>query len=277
MINLKNPPYDHIFLDRLFQNILEDDIPSPGAKYPDGDYFQYPEDLSVSGYRICWQLLNDGVDVKRFRFLVLNILLKGGTESVEQRQHFKYVRARFKHLRFACANFDRRHRYPWSLNLVTSLMGHMQDAFKNRQIARTRIFGTILFLTILPAFYALVRFQMRSFLPDSNKNMIAYHQRENAKIDSIVRKEKITAHDFHDLRKIISRRVAFNDTFRVLHSSDYLDKISLYLADINGEMGNYHDRLVEKNISKPSSYKEDIFNLDRNISNRIIYLISGNR
>ncbi|KXV23741.1 hypothetical protein AD936_21545 [Gluconobacter japonicus] len=273
MINLEKPRYDHVFLDQLFQNILEDDISSPGARYPGGNYFQYPEDLSVSGYRICWQLLNDGVNIKNFRFLVLNILLKGGTESVKQRQNFKYVRARFKHLRFACANFDRRHRYPWSLNLVTSLMGHMQDAFKNRQIARTRIFGTILFLTILPAFYALVRFQMRSFLPDSNKNMIAYHQRENAKIDSIVRKEKITAQDFHDLRKIISRRVAFNDTFRVLHSSHYLDKISLYLADINGEMGDYHDRLVEKNISTPGSYKENIFILEKKLINKIIHLI----
>lgn len=269
MITLHTPAYDRVHLDRLFQNILEDDIPCPGAKYPEGYKIQYPRDLSVSGYRICWQLLKKGVDLMSFRRLVLSIILKGGTESADQRQHFKYVRAHFKHLRFACANFDRRHRYPWSLNLVTSLMGHMQDAFKNHQTARTRMFGIALFLTTLPVFYTLVRFQVRIFQPDDCQGVFLYHKKENDEIENIITKKDITANDFHDLRKIISRRVAFNDTLRVLYPSEYLDEISRYLSDINGEMGDLHDGFIKKKMCNASKYKTDIVPLNKNLISKI--------
>lgn len=51
---------------------------------------------------------------------------------------FRYLRAKIKHLRFAYAAFDERHRYPRMFHWMTAIMGSLQDAFKNKQYASVK-------------------------------------------------------------------------------------------------------------------------------------------
>lgn len=272
-ISLANPRFTDAELDQLFENVLLDDVPHLEAICPDGDRPALKEHDSEECYRLCWQLLERGVNIPDFRRLVLTIIRRGGTEDAEEKQAFKYARARFKHIRFACANMDERHRYPWSVNLVTSLMGHMQDAFKNRQKGKTILWGALLWAALMPPFYNIVRWQLADFRPASVSSLMTYFADQNRKIKTALKDDKVTGHKFHNIRKIISRRISFNDTLRVIHPANWNHQMSFYLATINGLMGDMHDELVEKQIRGEQDYTQFAFPIPDSILSRLKTLL----
>ncbi|MFT8736567.1 MAG: hypothetical protein ABF760_03790 [Zymomonas mobilis] len=272
-VSLAYPQFTDAELDQLFENILLDDEPYLEAACPDGDRPALKEGDSEECYRLCWQLLERGVEIPDFRRLVMRILKRGGTDDAEERLAFKYARARFKHIRFACANMDDRHRYPWSVNLVTSLMGHMQDAFKNRQKGKTAFWGALLWAALMPPFYNIVRWQLADFKPASVQSLLDYFSEQNRKIKIALGEHKVTGHKFHNIRKIISRRISFNDTLRVIHPAQWNNQMSFYLATINGLMGDMHDDLVEKQIKGEQDYNKFAFPLPESILSRLNTLL----
>lgn len=268
-MKLEYPRYSDDLLGQLFVNILDDDVINLDAECPASFRITFQKNLVLDCYRLCWQSLDRNVDIPGFRKLILEILINGDTENALQREIFKYNRARFKHLRFAFANLDVRHSYPWSLNFITSLMGYMQDGFKNHQIVRTRFAGGLLWVALSRPFYTLIRYRMKQFRPTCQKSLEEYFLRENKKIIYALNQSTITAHEFHDIRKIISRRVAFNDTLRVLYPNYNADAISRYLATINGLMGNMHDTLIEKHLKGLQDYRHEKFGINDIIKDRL--------
>ncbi|AEI37925.1 hypothetical protein [Zymomonas mobilis] len=271
---LASPCFTDLQLDRVFNNILLDDVPHMEAACPQETRPALRPEDSEDCYRLCWQLLEKGAHIASFRRLVGRIIARGGTDDPDERLDFKYVRAKFKHIRFACANLDERHRYPWSVNLATSLMGHMQDAFKNHQKTKTVLWGSLLWLVLLPPFYKIVQYQLSEFRPATKTSLLEYFRKQNGKIRAALNRQKVTGHQFHDIRKIISRRIAFNDTLRVIHPAEWNDQMSLYLATINGLMGDMHDVLVEKKIKGEQDYDKDTFPLPDNILTRLATLLA---
>ena len=265
---LNSPKFSDQQLEALFGNVLQDDVAHPDALLPAHVTLDYAQEDLIACYRLCWQLLDRGVDIRSFRRLIARIALQQHATE-RDRPLFKNARAKFKHFRFACANLDKRHRYPWSLNFVTSLMGHMQDAFKNGQKLRTTGWGIVLWLSMQKLPYLIVRRQMADFLPATPSDVRAYFQSENRRIARALKGDQVTGKEFHEIRKIISRRIAFNDTLRTVSPSEHNDRISLYLATINGLMGDMHDRLVEMKVQKTQNYYQDRFPLPAEIALRL--------
>ncbi|WP_176398962.1 MULTISPECIES: hypothetical protein [Pseudomonas] len=153
--SLESPPATKAQLAALMQNILDDVVnlqaPCPTGPAPDLTAMELAD-----CYRLAWQLLVTGVDIPATRRLVAAIAGKGSA-TAEQTVQFKFMRARFKKMRFACANYSEQHAYPESLDSITRLMGRFQDAFKNGQRYRTLWLGIRLWCRLRDGFFAGLR------------------------------------------------------------------------------------------------------------------------
>lgn len=268
--SVRNKPlFPQEALDTVFEHVLLDDVPHPNTPLPEDVLPLCRKDEIRQGYNLCWQLLDRGVDRPAFRRLIMRIALSGKA-SKEEQLAFKYARAKFKHMRFACANFTRRHRYPLMLHIVTIIMGNMQDAFKNHHRRATFTNGLILWAALSPLVYWLTAAPIIAWKEDSAEGIHNYQKKENARLARLVETlDATTGHEFHVMRKIISRRVAFNDTLRTIRPSQELNQLSEYLATINGMMGDYHDGLIEKKLNGSQNYRKDRFQSPREIPQRI--------
>lgn len=256
-------------LDTLFNYVLLDDVPHPHTPLPEDILPSSTPHEVIENYRLCWQLLEYGVDRSHFRQIIKRIAFSGTATPDEQRA-FKYARAKFKHMRFTCANIGKVHRYPFILHIITIIMGNMQDAFKNKQRWATLINGCVLWVALTPLYYWLIQLPLMTLRPDTPDGILAYQREQNAKLAKLLTTlDATTGHEFHVMRKIISRRVAYNDTLRTLRPDTSLDHLSEYLATINGMMGDMHDDLIEKKINGSQNYHRDRFQPPREIIERI--------
>lgn len=229
-----------------------------------------PEQFSRC-FRLCRQLWRDGVDRADFGRMIAR-LASGRTLSAADRRAFKHVRARFKHLRFAYATYDRRHRYPRVLHWLVSLMGHLQDAFRNDRAAAVVRLARLLRLFLTPWPYRLVADEIDRFEPSSTAALRRYVGDQVAAIRRAIARPAVTPKAFHELRKIISRQVAFYDTLKTLYPSGYHDQVSRYLSTINGLMGSLHDTLIERRLRGELDYHADAFALPEEIRQRLATL-----
>lgn len=245
--SLDYPVFPQSMLDTLFEYILLDDVPHLEASLDETIVrANYTDNEIDACYRICWQLLKRGVHFRQFRSLILGLAIKGRATK-EERLLFKYARARFKHMRFACNNFDRRHRQPRLFHMIIRSMGKMQDGFNNGQRFAAFRHGIFLWVALSPFIYPVIEKEIKDFRADSSDGIKAFHQGEIRKLKTALADQgDISAHDFHLLRKIFSRWVSFNDTLRTIRPSDALNQFSAYLATLNGIMGDRHDDYIEK-------------------------------
>jgi hypothetical protein len=87
-------------------------------------------------------------------------------------------------------------------------------------------------------------------------------------------KGPITSHEFHEMRKVISRQVAMYDNFKTLYPSAYHKSISQCVSTLNGLMGSLHDELIAKKFDKTQHYYKDKFIMPDEIRVRLEQLIS---
>lgn len=268
-LSLEFPQATQAQLAALMQNILDDDEIDFGARCPTKPEPDFTVVELAGCYRLAWQLLVSGVNMSSARRLVATIVIRGSA-TPEQAASFKLIRARFKHMRFACSNCSDQHSYPEQLNSITRLMGTFQDAFKNGQKIKTLTLGLWLFCRLRTGFFEGLRKSIADARLSSVESFNRYLAAENQQLAEAVREgEYLTARQFHALRKIISRRTALNDTRRVLYPSPELDALSLFLATINGLMGDMHDDLVLKRIRNELDYEKEPFELPDEIASRI--------
>lgn len=260
-------------LSALMNHVLDNDqitlsAPCPGQSEPG-----LSEEELARCYCLSWQLLVSAVNVQATRWLVIRIVLSVlglGSATLRQSVRFKHIRARFKQVRFACANCSEPHVYPDSLHAVTRLMGDFQDAFRSGRRFKILKLGIRLVRQLQEDFLESLRLEIERTGLSSAHSFQHYRAGEQAHLAGILQQEHpLTARQFHELRKIISRRIALNDTRRTLNPSAHLDAISLYLATINGLMGRMHDELVLKRVRKELDYDLQPIDLPEEIASRI--------
>jgi hypothetical protein len=257
----------------LFDAVLIDDEVDAHTELPDRITLNHsPADL-LDCYRLCRQFWQTGVD--RDAMIARNaLLLRDGDLGAEERLHFKYARARFKHLRFAHALYGDRHTYPVLLDWMTTTLGHLQDAF------RAGLAGSVwreallcrLFLARGP--WRLLRREVDHLTPTTSAGFRDYVAREIATLEAIVSHGLLTGAQFHAARKIASRLVSFYDTLRTIAPSDEAFRMSRSLAAINGLMGAMHDGIIERRVAGTQDYHRDPFALPDEIRDRIAALVA---
>jgi hypothetical protein len=253
----------------LMKNILDDDVVNLQAPCPEAHLPEMTAAELADGYRLAWQLLSREVDIPATRRLVARIAARGSA-TADEAARYKDIRARFKKVRFACANYSEQHTYPERLDYITRLMGRFQDAFKNGQRRRTLWLGIKLCVRLRNNFFSRLHdtlLEARLSTLDSFQRYIASENRQL--IDIAGEDAVLTARQFHDLRKIISRRMALSDTRRALCPSPEYDAMSLFLATINGLMGRMHDDLVVKKLQDKLGYEHELITFPPEISARI--------
>lgn len=267
--SLEFPQATQAQLAALMQNILDDDEIDLEACCPTKSVPEFTAAELADCYRLAWQLLASGVSASSACRLVASIAIRCSA-TPQQATSFKLIRARFKHMRFACTNCSEQHSYPEILHSTTRLMGDFQDAFKHGRRIRTLKLGIKLWYRLQTGFFEALRKNIADAQTSTIESFQRYLAAENQHLaDAAQEGAYLTARQFHDLRKIISRRTALNDTRRALYPSPELDALSFYLATINGLMGDMHDDLVLKRIRNELDYDKQLFKLPDEIASRI--------
>lgn len=254
---------------RLFTAIDEDDVVDEYVDLPAKIHLQYSQKTLQKNYALCLQLWQEGCSRQALLSLVLKQLREGHLSDREKAQ-YKYMRARYKHLRFAQRLYLRSHYSGFIFNKTTVALGHFQDGFRNNNDKLTLTYGNKLrrFYLSSPV-WAFVQYALGHGRLETSDGFAAYCRNQIAKLRAMVEKPLVTGSEFHDIRKIISQQVSFYDTLRSIEP-DNLDayKISRFLAAINGLMGRKHDEMVLANLEKHQPYETPAA-LDEQIRQRL--------
>ena len=268
---LDAPPFTAEQCEALFAAVLVHDDIYPNAELPDAIHLDYDQEQLTRCYRICRQVWEEGVGREGLSAITRKIYTDHAL-GPEDQLFFKYVRARFKHLRAAYAAIDEEHRPPGAMQAMTAVMGFLQDAFKNNRVAAMSWWAVVLrlFLTRFP--YALVTRSVDGFRPGNAESFRRYVNDEIRFIRLNLAKEAITSKEFHEMRKVISRQVALYDNLKILYPSPYHHAVSQYLSTINGMMGSMHDKLIVQKFERSHGYYADTFDLPGEIRQRLLAL-----
>lgn len=265
-------PHGDIFTqdqcDALFSGILINDEIDLAASLPATLHFEYDEAVLTRCFGICRLIWQTHID-RRECIDIANLLFRDRQIEEADQTRFKHIRARFKHLRFAFATFGEQHRYPALFDLMTSVMGNLQDAFKNEKFASARRNAAIWRILLSRPFFALMKAEIVRFRPSTKEAFRSYMISQVPPIWAFLQAPDVTAKQFHDIRKIISRYRACFVTIYVLEPSDYHQQIAVYLATINGMMGGFHDALMAGKLNGALNYHKDRFILQSDIAIRL--------
>ena len=258
MINAAIPQFTTEQCDALFAAVLIDDVIDPNTHLPEKIHLDYTQTQLIECFYICQQVWTLGVNRHHFSALIKKLYQQRDLD-VGDRLVYKHVRAKFKQLRFAYANFDERHEYSRAFHAITSLMGNLQDSFKLGQRAAVGRSAILLRLFLSKWPYSLVERELKGFRPSSVDSFQGYVRNGINFIRRKINQDKITAREFHSIRKIISRHASFYVALVILYPSQYHNDVFRHLSAINGMMGTMHDDLIEKEISGAQNYHANKF------------------
>jgi hypothetical protein len=259
--------------EELFEAILVHDQLYPDATLPDVINLDYSSEQLNQCFQICQQLWQAGPNRVHLIRMIEKIYDQGELNAEDQYAYY-CMRAKIKHLRFAFVMFDNRHRYPRIFHWMTAVMGHLQDVLKNAQHSSVKFAALLVKLFLSRPFYAIAAKEIEEFQPSSIESFRQYVQHEMHFIRMNLAKGPITSHEFHEMRKVISRQVAMYDNFKTLYPSAYHKSISQCVSTLNGLMGSLHDELITKKFDKTQHYYKDKFIMPDEIRVRLEQLIS---
>jgi hypothetical protein len=265
---IKDNTFSEQQYEAIFAGILADDDINLEATLPKNFYLDYSSTQLINCFNICRHLWREGVDRKPLTAMVSKLYRQNSLSSEEQ-MNFKYIRAKFKHLRYAYALFDQRHKYPLNFHLLTAIMGSLQDAFKNEQFATMNRFALVLKLIVSKPVYAFITNAINQYQPSTTESFKQHLDNQLNFLASNIAKDQVTSKIFHNMRKVIGRQTAFYTTIKVLYPSQFHEQMFLYLSTINGMMGDFHDDLVSKKFNKQQNYNKDIFIIPSEIKKRL--------
>lgn len=239
---------------RLFNAIDEDDVIDTHVSLPPVIDLRCSEQQIRDNYALCLQHWEDGFTRTEMLRLVLK-QLRNGDLSKQERQQFKYIRSRYKHLRFALRLYSHNHEGRYLFGKVTVYLGRFQDAFRNKNKEGVAHYGKLLRMHLSMPFWMMVRYSLRHIRLAGAEEFMAYRQQQMRELKQMMSKPELTGREFHDVRKIISQQVSFYDTLRSINPGDEQAlQISRFMAAINGIMGDKHDELVADDLSGVKPY-----------------------
>lgn len=255
-------------LQRLFVAVEEDDIIDQNAVLPESIDLYCTEENIQRCYALCLQFWEEGCHRQTLLHLVLK-QLKGVPLSDQERMQYKYIRARYKHLRFALRLYRKNHYSGLLFSKTTVFLGHFQDGFRNGNRHLITTYGKRLRIYLSRPIWMLVHYSLRHSPLETQTGFIAYCQSQIRTLQALIAKPKLTGSEFHDMRKIISQQVSYYDTLRSLDPDNQDARlISRFLATINGLMGDRHDEMVADDMKMKVPYEEPCV-LDSSIRERI--------
>lgn len=257
----------------LFTAVEEDDIVNEHASLPQSIDLQCSQENIQDYYALCLQFWEEGFTRLELLRLV-HKLLKGGELSAAERMQYKYIRSRYKHLRFAQRLYSRKHESSLLFRQTTVLLGHFQDAFRNGKKDTVAFYGKILRIYLSKPVWMLVHYALRHTRLDEEKGFITYRQEQMRALRALIAKPQLTGREFHGVRKFISQLVSYYDTLRSIDPNNQdAYRISRFLANINGLMGNRHDEMVADKLAGRKPYDEPTM-LDINIRQHLELLLA---
>lgn len=260
-------------IQMLFSAIDEDDLVDENISLPQWIEVQCTQESLHKNYALCLQYWKEGVDRNELLNLVLE-LLRDQELSDNGRMQFKYIRSRYKHLRFAQRLYSKKHLSRFWFSKTTVLLGQLQDAFRNNNRRAVKFYGRILCFYLSTPVWFWVHFSLRHMPLDSASNFIVYRQRQMRKLQMLIAKPELTGREFHAVRKIVSQQVSYYDTLRAINPGNQdFHQISRFLAAINGLMGDRHDEMIANDLSGRKSYG-DSGKLDIQLRQRLELLLA---
>ncbi|EFB7456765.1 hypothetical protein [Escherichia albertii] len=259
--------------ERLFIAVEEDDVVDAEVSLPPTITLRCTSDIIHDNYALCLKFWLDGVNRKELLRLTLK-QAAGDELSTDERKQYKYMRARYKPLRFAQRLYLKKHQAGFLFGKTTVFLGRFQDGFRNGKKNIVSYYGNLLRVYLSSPVWWLVNYSLRHSQLESVNGFIAYRQAQMRMLKGIVSSPLLTGREFHDVRKIISQQVSYYDTLRSIdpENKEAL-QISRFLAAINGLMGDKHDEMVADDMENRQSYDAPVA-LDSNIRQRLELLIS---
>ncbi|EPU6500053.1 hypothetical protein ACVYSB_000294 [Escherichia albertii] len=259
--------------ERLFIAVEEDDVVDAEVSLPPTITLRCTSDIIHDNYALCLKFWLDGVNRKELLRLTLK-QAAGDELSTDERKQYKYMRARYKHLRFAQRLYLKKHQAGFLFGKTTVFLGRFQDGFRNGKKNIVSYYGNLLRVYLSSPVWWLVNYSLRHSQLESVNGFIAYRQAQMRMLKGIVSSPLLTGREFHDVRKIISQQVSYYDTLRSIdpENKEAL-QISRFLAAINGLMGDKHDEMVADDMENRQPYDAPVA-LDSNIRQRLELLIS---
>lgn len=241
---------------RLFDAVLCNDDLDPAVTLPATVPFDFAPDQLASAYALSLRLWREGLGRDGLAAMA-SYVRENLSMPADMRLSFKYERARIKHLRFGLALYTQKHSYPLAFTSATNAMGHLQDALMNDNQGAIRRKARQMQWAMGRPFYSIVEREIAKQKPSDAASFQAYRAKQFAKLRGYLDQGPVTPHEFHNSRKIISRfRALFND-MDINFPSPEVHQTALYLANINGLMGNYHDELIEQRMNGTLNYYRD--------------------
>lgn len=271
---MTNKKFSPEVIERLFTAVEEDDVVDEHASLPPIVDLQCSQKVIRNNYALCLQFWEDGVTRQDLLHLILT-QLRNGELSEKEKKQYKYIRARYKHLRFAQQLYRKKHQSGFLFSKMTVFLGRFQDGFRNKQKDVITFYGKVLRVYHLNALvWMFVHYSLRHIQLDTADGFIHYCQGQMKTLQKLISKPLLTGREFHDARKIISQLVSYYDTLRAIDpdNQDAL-QISRFLAAINGLMGDRHDEMVADDMENLKSYDAPSV-LDSDIRARLDLLLS---
>lgn len=268
------PPITALQCDALFDAVLAHDEIYLEAELPDVLHLDYGPEQFRRGFALSLGVWDGRVHRPALTRLATKLALGGSFDGADTKQ-FKEIRARFKQLRFAYLIFDEEHRHAPSLHRVTKMMGHLQDALKHDRTMAAAARAIILRFLLMPLPFRRIQQGIDRFRPSTRHSFHLYVAAQLLTIRSFLAKPTVTGKDFHEIRKVASRMMAFYDVMNTLYPSGYHRLAARFVSTINGLMGNMHDGLIERRLNGKQDYHADTFPIPIEIAGRLRQLERG--
>lgn len=109
--------------ERLFVAIEEDDVVDAQVSLPPIIALSCTTEIIHDNYALCLKFWLDGVNRQELLRLIRK-QAKGDELTTDERKQFKYMRARYKHLRFAQRLYLKKHQAGFLFGKTTVFLGH---------------------------------------------------------------------------------------------------------------------------------------------------------
>jgi len=272
--NVVNPSvFSAAQCDSLFNALLLHDEVNLETSLPIPSHESYTQEQLNEYFQLSHQLWRDGLSLLLLQEMIEKIYHQGKLDA-DDKHTFYCMRAKIKHLRYAFLMFDKNHRYPLMFHWMAAAMGYMQDLLKSSQHSSVKHAAILVKFFLTKPIYALLIKKFDKFIPSSPENFRQYLDDSIGFINSKLIKDRLTSHEFHEVRRVISRFVTFYNCIYILYPDDYQHAVLLYLRTINGLMGSVHDDLIIASFNKKQNYNKDTFEMPAEIKRRLIAYVA---
>jgi hypothetical protein len=255
-------------LAALFQAVETDDVVDPVVSLPSPVPVACSAEDMQACFDLCLQFWYEQVDRRAMCDLVATLLVAGDLPQ-DARVRYKHIRAAYKQQRFALVLYGRHHKAPLLFRATVALMGHLQDAFRNRRRLAVPLYALLLRMLLTWPAWLAVRREVENVRLDDAEGFLAFRKDEFRRLASWLEGGALTGHRFHMMRKVVSRQVSFYDAMRTLRPDEQVYRMSRFLSAINGLMGSMHDDLVEQAGNGHRDYNRDRFPMPEDIRGRL--------